>query len=280
MSRMVSSFWRAAAYCLHPRVIWLSFLPVLLMMAISAASAYFFWQGAVAAVEVFLDSTVVIQTVRAWLHAVGLHGAVNMVPPLLLIVAVTPVLVVATLLAVSTLMSPALVRLVAQRRFPTLVQRHGASFSASVAWALGSSVLALLAMLVTTPMWIVPPLVLVLPPLIWGWLTGRVMAFDALAAHADSAERRAVLEEHRTSLLVMGVVVGVLGVTPSVLWTFGLMAIAMAPLLVPLSVWMYTLIFVFSSLWFGHFCLDALQELRKVQEATPQPAQTLIEIQS
>ena len=271
MNRLVSSFWRAAAYCLHPRVIWLSFVPVLLLMAISATGAYFFWQGAVTALELFLDSTVVIQTVRAWLNAVGLHAAVSMVSHLLLIVAVTPVLVVATLLAVSTLMTPALVRLVAQRRFPDLAQHQGASFGASVVWALGSSGLALVAMVVSSPMWIVPPLVLVLPPLIWGWLTARVMAFDALANHADAQERRAVLEGNRGTLLLMGVAVGMLGVTPSLLWTFGLMAIAMAPLLVPLSVWVYTLIFVFSSLWFAHFCLDALQDLRRDQH-TPQKA--------
>jgi hypothetical protein len=167
--------------------------------------------------------------------------------------------------------------LVAQRRFPSLVQRDGASFSASLAWALGSAVLALLAMVVTIPMWIVPPLVLVLPPLIWGWLTGRIMAFDALASHADRAERQTVLEQNRASLLAMGTLVGLLGVTPSLLWTMGLMAIAMAPLLVPLSVWLYTLIFVFSSLWFAHFCLDALQELRRIQPASQAASPVLLE---
>ncbi len=279
MSRMVSSFWRAAAYCLHPRVIALSLLPVLLLMAASAAGAYFFWAAAVSALEQFLESTVVIQTVQAWLHAVGMHGATRMVSPLILIVALTPVLVIATLLAVSILMTPALVRFVAKRRFAHLVQRKGASWSASLWWALGSSLLALLAMVVTSPMWIVPPLVLVLPPLIWGWLTGRIMAFDALATHADSTERRAVLEENRIALLGMGMVVGLLGATPSLLWTLGLMAIAMAPLLVPLSVWIYTLIFVFSSLWFAHFCLDALQDLRRVPPNAPAASPELLDTQ-
>ena len=279
MSRMVSSFWRAVAYCLHPRVIWLSFLPVLALMAISAAGGYFYWQNAISALALLLESTVVIHTVRAWLGAVGLQGVSNMVPSLLLIVGLTPMLVIATLLAVSVWMAPALVRLVAQRRFPDLIQRHGASWWSSLAWALGSSFLALVAIVVTAPMWIVPPLVLIVPPLIWGWLTARVMSFDALAAHADSTERQAVLEKNRASLLTMGMVVGMLGVTPSLLWTMGLMAIAMAPLLVPLSVWLYTLIFVFSSLWFGHFCLDALQELRVSQQVSQSATPEHIDIQ-
>ncbi len=267
MKLLVSSFWRAAAYCLHPRVIVLSLVPVLVLMGTSAVLAHFYWQDATVALAAFLDSSVVLNTVWAWLDAVGLGGVKSMLAPLLLIVVVTPLMVVATLILVSLLMTPALVKLVAQRRFPTLERRHGASFLASAGWALGSSLLALAAMVVSMPMWIVPPLVLVLPPLIWGWLTSRVMAFDALAAHASDAERRTLLQTHRKSLLAMGLVVGLLGAAPSLLWSVGLMAIAMAPLLVPLSIWVYTLIFVFSSLWFVHFCLEAVQALRDGERA-------------
>jgi cation transport ATPase len=88
------------------------------------------------------------------------------------------------------------------------------------------------------------------------------MGFDALAAHASADERRALLQTHSKTLLAMGLVVGLLGAAPSLLWSVGLMAIAMAPVLVPLSIWIYTLIFIFSSLWFVHFCLEALQALR------------------
>ena len=262
MKLLMSSFWRAAAYCLHPRVVWLSLVPVLLLMGTSAVLAHFFWQDAISAVAAFFESSVVISTVWAWLDAVGLGGAKSMLAPLLLIVVLTPVMVVVTLLLVSLLMTPALVNLVALRRFSGLARLQGASFLASAGWALGSSLLALGAMVVSIPMWIVPPLVLVLPPLIWGWLTGRVMAFDALAAHASANERRDLLQTHRKTLLAMGLVVGLLGAAPSLLWSVGLMAIAMAPLLVPLSIWIYTLIFVFSSLWFVHFCLEALQAMR------------------
>lgn len=277
MNLLVSSFWRAAAYCLHPRVIWLSLVPVLLLMGASAALAHFFWQDAIGALGAFLESSVVIHTVWAWLDGVGLGGVKSMLAPLLLIVMVTPLMVVATLLLVSLLMTPALVNLVARRRFAGLARLHGASFFASAAWALGSSLLALVVMVVSVPMWIVPPLVLLLPPLIWGWLTGRVMAFDALAAHASDTERRSLLQTHRKSLLAMGLVVGLLGAAPSLLWSVGLMAIAMAPLLVPLSIWVYTLIFVFSSLWFVHFCLEALQTLRDQTSAAHAGAGVVID---
>ena len=36
MSLLLDSFWRAVAYCLHPRVIGLSLLPLLAMIALAA----------------------------------------------------------------------------------------------------------------------------------------------------------------------------------------------------------------------------------------------------
>lgn len=112
------------------------------------------------------------------------------------------------------------------------------------------------------PLWLVPPLVLVLPPLIWGWLTYRVMSFDVLAAHATRDERQTLVRRHRATLLAMGVISGFLGTAPGVVWASGALFAAAFVILVPLAIWIYTLVFAFSSLWFAHYCLDALQAMR------------------
>ncbi len=190
MGLLLSSFWRAVLYCLHPKVILLSFLPLLLAMGAAGLLAYLFWQSAQETLVSFLDASVFVNSLAAWLAAVGLPALKTMLAPLILIVVLTPLVVVSTVLLVSTMMTPALVRMVAARRFPALERRHGASFVASVGWTLISCALALVAIILTSPMWIVPPLVLILPPAIWAWLTYRVMAFDALADHASSAERQ------------------------------------------------------------------------------------------
>ena len=101
-----------------------------------------------------------------------------------------------------------------------------------------------------------------LPPLIWGWLTYRVMAFDALADHASAEERREVFQMHRGKLLAMGIVCGYLGAAPSLLWASGALFAAAFVILVPLAIWIYTLVFAFSSLWYAHYCLAALLALR------------------
>ncbi len=264
MTLLFDSFWRAVAYCVHPRVIALSFLPLVLMVVLSFGLGYFFWEGAVASVGAWLASFELVETLLAWMDQIGMGSLRGVFAPLLVLVLATPVIVLLCLLLVAMFMTPAMVDLVGQRRFASLERKHGGSLVISVLWSLGSTLLAIAALVISLPLWLVPPLVLILPPLIWGWLTYRVFAFDALATHASSDERKAILREHRGSLLLMGVLSGYLGAAPTLLWASGAMFIAMAPLLVPLAIWIYTLVFAFASLWFAHFALAALQRLRAV----------------
>ena len=138
-------------------------------------------------------------------------------------------------------------------------------------WSLAWTVLALVAMVVSIPFWFVPPLVLVLPPLIWGWLTYRVLSFDVLAEHASSGERQQLMRAHRWPLLAMGVIAGYLGAAPSLLWAVSATMLIFAPLLIVAAVWIYTLVFAFSALWFAHYTLAALQALRAAQVPATEP---------
>ena len=106
-----------------------------------------------------------------------------------------------------------------------------------------------------------------MPPLIWGWLTYRVMSYDVLAEHASADERRELVRRHRSTLLGMGVLTGYLGAAPSLVWASGAIAIVFAPVLVPVAVWIYTLVFAFSALWFAHYALAALQAMRRERAA-------------
>ena len=266
MSRLVDSFWRAAVYCLHPRVIALSFLPLIIMTVVSLGLGYLYWNDAVDMLRSQLDSYQLVSSMSQWLEGLGLGNLRQVLAPALLLFLAIPVIVITSLLFVAVLMTPAMVSLVGERRFATLERRQGGSLAASLVWSLASTLLACIALVLSFPLWLVPPLVLVLPPLIWGWLTYRVMAYDALAEHASADERRHIFKEHRWSLLSIGVLSGYLGAVPSVIWASGAMFVAMAPILVPVALWIYTLVFAFSSLWFAHFALSALQQLRSRDE--------------
>ena len=274
MNPVLDAFWRAAAYCLLPRVIVLSLAPLLLAGGATLALSYFFWEPAVAGVRALLDGWALIDTLLKSLEAVGAGGLRTLIGPLVVVALAVPVIMVLSLLLVALLMLPALVTLVTKRRFVQLEARHGAAFWQSALWSLSCTAVALLALGLSVPLWFVPPLVLILPPLIWGWLTCRVMAFDVLAEHASADERRAVLRQHRWPLLAIGVVCGYLGAAPTLLWALSAATLVLAPLLVLVSVWLYTLVFAFAALWFSHYALAALHQLRA---ATPAPVATTIE---
>ncbi|MDQ3058476.1 MAG: EI24 domain-containing protein [Pseudomonadota bacterium] len=278
MNTLFDSFWRAVVYCIHPRVIVLSILPVAVMGALSLGLGYFYWESALMAVRSSLESYELVNAMLHWLAGVGLGSLHLVMASALLLFLVIPVIVIITLLFVALFMTPAMVALVAARRFPQLERKKGGSWLSSLLWSLGSTALACIALLASVPLWLVPPLILILPPLIWGWLTYRVMSYDALANHASREELGQIFTEHRRSLLAMGLLSGYLGTVPSLLWASGAMFVAMAPILVPVAIWMYTLVFAFSSLWFTHYGLAALEQLRmknKVAAQAPQPPQAI-----
>jgi hypothetical protein len=262
MRLFFDSFWRAVAYCFMPRVMVLSLLPLAMLLVLSVSWGYFYWEPTQEWVRQMLASWQVLQGMLDWLQVNGAEELQAVMVPLVVIFAITPVLVVVSLLAVSLMMTPALVDLVVQRRFAHLALKRGGTALTSLAWTVGSTLIAMVAMIITLPLWAVPPLMFIVPPLIWGWLSYRVMVFDALLVHASREERLVIGRQHRIWLLMIGVMTGYLGALPSIVWASGAVFAAAFLVLIPLAIWIYAWVFAFTSLWFTHYSLGALEALR------------------
>ena len=272
MRDLLDAFWRAALYCLHPRVMLWSIAPLLLAAGAVWGLSWLYWETALAAVRATFEQWDLVASFLRWLDSIGGEKLHALMAPMILVALAVPAIVIAALVLVATLMTPAIVARVAERRFPELERKHGAAWWHSLLWSIACTATALMAMVLSIPLWFVPPLVLVLPPLIWGWLTCRVFSFDVLATHASAAERRQIAHDQRWSLLAIGIVCGYLGAAPSLLWAFGAAMLPLAPLLALVSVWLYTLVFAFAACWFAHFALTALQRLRARPAPAPAPA--------
>jgi hypothetical protein len=233
-----------------------------MLLVLSVSWGYFYWAPTQDWVRDMLASWQVLQGMLDWLQEQGVGELQAVVIPLVVIFAITPVLVIVSLLAVSLMMTPALVDLVVQRRFAHLALKHGGTTLTSLAWTIGSTVIAMGAMVITLPLWAVPPLMFIVPPLIWGWLSYRVMVFDALVTHASREERITIGRQHRIWLLMIGMLTGYLGALPSIVWASGAVFAAAFLVLIPLAIWIYALVFAFTSLWFTHYSLGALEALR------------------
>lgn len=261
-ARVLDAGWRAAAYCLHPRVIGWSLLPLLLAVLLTFGLGWFFWDAAVASVRAGMEHWLLVDALLRWLDSLGAESFRSVLAPLIVMALALPLVMGLSIVLVAALMTPALTGLVAERRFPQLLKKQGGSFWAGLAGSLGATAIALALMLLTLPLWLVPPMVLLLPPLIWGWLSMRVFSYDVLADHASAEERETLLKQLRWPLLAIGVVSGYLGAAPSLIFAFGAMSLVLAPLLLPVAIWLYMLVFAFSALWFAHYLLERLARLR------------------
>lgn len=271
MNLLLSSLARALGNCLHRQVIVWSLFPLLLMTLLALLLTWLFWQPALQWTVLTLEGVSWLSALWHWMQQQGWSWGVEVLGGALLVLAATAVLVVVVLMLVSLFMTPKVVEWVAQRRFPLLERKQGGHWWQGVAWALGSAAIALVVLALSIPLWFIPPLVLVVPPLVWGWLTYRIMAFDALAEHASQAERQALLTRYRVQLLAMGVACGLLGAAPSVVWASSVVFVALFWVLVPLAIWIYALVFMLSSLWFAHFCLAALEGMRQEAAGSSAP---------
>ena len=67
MNLFLDSFWRAVVYCLRPRVIALSFLPLLLTVGLALGLGYLYWDAALDAVRQALETSMLVNSVWTWL---------------------------------------------------------------------------------------------------------------------------------------------------------------------------------------------------------------------
>ena len=148
--------------------------------------------------------------------------------------------------------------------------KRGGSLLGGLGAAMSSFMVFIVIWLATLPLYILPPLAMVSSACLWGWLTSRVMSYDALADHASVEERHTIQRERRWELLVIGLVSGAAGALPPLLMAGGaVLAVVFLPLFLALMMWLYVLIFIFTALWFQYYCLEALAQLRARTTANP-----------
>ncbi|WP_317202053.1 EI24 domain-containing protein [Janthinobacterium sp.] len=264
MRAVLNAYGRALLSQLHGRMLLLSVVPCLLSLALWGV---LLWQG----LQPLLDGLHGLFAEHdgfrfsgGVLGAVGLGMLKTVVVPLLAMLLLLPLMMVTALLFMGVAAMPAIARHVGGRHFPQLEKKRGGSLLGSLATSLGALLLFLLGWLLILPLYLLPPLGLLAQAVLWGWLTYRVMAYDALADYASAAEREALMRARRWPLLTIGVVCGGAGALPGLLWMGGVLSVVLIPVLAALAIWLYILVFIFTGLWFQYYCLEALAGMRGV----------------
>ena len=263
MQLVMTSFGRALVSQLHFRMLLLTVLPFLLSLLLWGVVLWLGLQPMIDWLQAWFVDKDMFQAAADVLGWFGLGAIKTVLVPLIAMWLLLPLMVLTALIFVGAIAMPAIARHVSTRAYPQLARLRGGSLAGSLSMSLGSFLVFAVLWLVTLPLNAVPPLAFVVQPALWGWLTYRVMAYDALAEHASADERREIMRAHRWPMLAIGVVAGAMGAAPTLLWLGGALSVIFFPLLAGVSIWLYVLVFVFSGLWFQHYTLAALARLRQ-----------------
>jgi hypothetical protein len=277
LQQVFKSFGMALVGTMHPRILWLSLRPFLIVSVLWGCLIWLTWTPALEALSTFLTTSIFTSWIQDGLIWAGFENARAWIAPLFFVMLIIPLITISLLVFIAFSTVPSIVKIACrQPQYQDLECKRGGGFFGSLIYSLWSALICLALVMLTLPVWWVPPLVAVLPPLLWGWLTMRLMSYDVLAKHASSEERDLLLQKYRWPLLCMGIASGMLGAVPTFFWATSALALVLFPIVSFVALWIYSLIFVFAALWFSYFLLDALKQLRQEELDTALTVQSRI----
>lgn len=263
LERLLRSCAAALIDIWHPRMLLLTGLPTFISVCLWGTVLWFGWDSLAELLRAWLGTSNWSASLGGWGGVLSWLGIHLVLAPFLIMVCLVPVVI--TTLVVSGLISmPVAIAHLCRRRYARLAPMGGGGFWQSLWHSLRVTGICLTLLILSMPLWLIPPFFAIVPLLLWGWLTYRVMSFDALAAHASAVERAALMREHRWPLLSMGIACGLASTLPGLLWAGSVLFIVLLPIFALFAIWLYVFIFVFSALWFAHYCLHALEDSRRL----------------
>jgi CysZ protein len=204
------SLFYGAANVLHPRMLWLMLWPMLVAVGFWGVVGLFLWTRLAVRISLWLQQG--LDYALAWAHF-DFGSAALVAANVLLFLGFVPLVYLTALFILSVFGMQQMVNYVAGS-FPGLERRKGGGMAGSV-W---NGCVALFGLLffgaLSIPLWFFPPLWPLIPLVILAWVNQRLLRYDALAAHADSAEMRRVFSENRGALYLMGFLLALIAYVP------------------------------------------------------------------
>jgi len=241
ISRVAVALGRGLLSQLHPMMLALLLVPLIGAVTVWALSAWYFWQPLTAWLRLtWFTGDGWLARACAWAASVGLVGLDHWISNLLAFLLTFPLVIVSALGLIAVLAMPMVVRFVGVRHYRDVEARGSLGVLAGVGNLAKTLLVFIPGYLLTTPLWLIPPLALIVPWLWWGWFTARLLSFDSSVEYASADERKRLLRRERGSYLVLALACTALNYIPPLF--------LVAPVL--------------SALVFAHYSLARLRELR------------------
>lgn len=198
----------AAHSLFHPKILMIMLWPMLLALIVWGGLAWLFW-----------DSW--LGTLANWLQPLqnflGRHDFVwlaSMVAVIFLVLLLAPLALTTALFIAAVIAMPMMVRHVAARDFPDLVQRHGGTFGGSVWNALVAIGVFCGLWLLTLPLWLLAGTGALFSLFLTAYLNQRLFRYDALSEHASRQEFDQILTQSGGRFYLLGLLLALLHYVP------------------------------------------------------------------
>jgi CysZ protein len=201
MKIITEAITRALRDLVQPRIIGLIIWPVLL--------ATLLWGGLA-----LLFRAPLYAWLQHWLASYGMSGTYfgismawlgDSLAVLLFLALLIPLINITALLITSAFAMPLLLRYVSEKDYAELETKGGGNIWGSV-WntLIGVTIFCVL-WIATLPLWLIPPLGIVLPILLSAYLNQRLFGYDALAEHASEPEYKMLVRQTRSNLWLLAI---------------------------------------------------------------------------
>jgi uncharacterized protein involved in cysteine biosynthesis len=237
MTAVFDALARALRDLFNLRVLWVVVWPMLVALLLWLALGVTFWGTFSGWIEQGLGAI----GIQAWLTDLEPLWVAHAIQVLLHLMLFVPVVMLTALVITALFGMPALIRVVAERDYPTLKRENGGGLVGNLWNAVVAVVLFMALWIVTLPLWLIGVGVIV-PFVAAAWLNQRLFRYDAIAEHASADEMAALFKQERNGWWGLGLLTGLLQFVP------------LLNLLAP----------VFAALAFIHFGLARLERQRSV----------------
>lgn len=244
MGEVLSAFGRALRSLRAPGMLWHMIWPALVALVLWIVGAIYSWSVLVGAGLEWIESWPLAGN---WVQTSEIAAATALVlVKIALVLLMLPLIYLTAALLVAVFALPMMIERVARDEYADLEARRGGSNTGSLLNTLWVSVLFLLILLISLPLWLIPGAGLLVSIALTAWLNARSFGYDALMQHADREELKTLPRARRERMLLLGGVSALLAHVPFV----NLVAPA------------------FSALTFVHFMLGALAREREAHGVT------------
>lgn len=243
---IVQAFRRAGVSLCHPKMVFAIFLPFFIGLLGLVVMCWLAWTPVTHWLLTTLAETPWLGHVNHWLFTASLFSFKFFLAPVLAGAIFLPLAGMLGLIISAIWVMPMVLRHVERRDYPGLVRRGRYPTLVSAWNAIWVGLLFIVGWLLTLPLWLFPPLGMLLSVFWWAFAFSRMLRVDAIVEHASADERRAMLKQRNTGFWVIGLVCGVVNLLPP------------AWIVLP----------VFGTLVFAHYGMNALVQRRSAENFT------------